>query len=713
MGAVLSALVPAATAVASLLLNIRSQPAGNNPTHDDIEAADMLRQEQEERDGAAQEARDEAERLACEAEMLAERAREAQAAQEAAQAAMEAAQAEAEHIKREAEESRLAAERAAEAERHEAQRREQEIKEAARREAEEVRTAAERAAETERHEAQRREQEIQGGGEESEEEKRRAAEAKLTAEEAARIAADEMRAAHEAKAELEHQLREGIQPVVMPSAADLEDAKRRIEYQDGLYHFAVAGVAGAGKSSLINALRGLRSKAAGAAATGITETTLSVGRFLDSDPKNPFVWYDIPGAGTLQVRDWQYFNKQGLYVFDALVVLIDNRFTMTDVAILRNARLFGIPCYIVRSKADIHIQNLMQEMVDESDDEEQDEQSLETREHAARKHFVAATRQNIRDNLRAADLPDQRVYIVSNLTMLNVTKSKVKTKTAEKIIDEFEFLQDLLEDAYKRRGGVAKAKSKKSSTAVVKSDATGGLLPQRVTSFFSSASAADSDRPQHPFLEALTRSPAGTLAWVCAGAVVLQGWWGGWVREWGIEWVLRGNLRNAWLATGAASFLLHVVLVLLGAPLLSHVWQTYLLALLLSILIVFPPAYTIGTPRDSLVAWLTWVRIFAEFSARCSTPPSGAWLGVIPIALDWDRPWQAYPLPPALGSLAGYILASIAALTASAINFFAEEHLRSVREAAAGAEEHSRSVAAGVGATAKGKGEGGKKVKSA
>ncbi|KAJ6464006.1 interferon-inducible GTPase-domain-containing protein [Mycena sanguinolenta] len=248
-------------------------------------------------------------------------------------------------------------------------------------------------------------------------------------------------------AELEHQLREGIQPVVMPSAADLEDAKRRIQYQDGLYHFAVAGIAGGGKSSLINALRGLRNRAAGAAATGITETTLHVGRFPDSDPKNPFVWYDIPGAGTLQVRDWQYFNKQGLYVFDALVVLVDNRFTMTDVAILRNARLFGIPCYIVRSKADIHIQNVMREMTDESEDEEQDEQSRATLEHAARKHFISATRQNVRDNLRAADLPDQRVYIVSNLTMLSATKGNVTNKTAKKVIDEFEFLQDLLGDA--------------------------------------------------------------------------------------------------------------------------------------------------------------------------------------------------------------------------------------------------------------------------
>ncbi|KAJ7112932.1 interferon-inducible GTPase-domain-containing protein [Mycena epipterygia] len=408
--------------------------------HNDIETANRLQREQQERDRAAQAAREEADRLAREAEMNAQRAREAQAA-------MEAAQAETERIRREAEEARSAASRAAEAERHEAQRREQEIREEARR-------ASEAAQQEALHQQQL-----------AEEENRLAAEALRAAEEAARVAADEARAALKAKAEVERQLREGIQPVVMPSAADLEDTKRRIGYRDGLYHFAVAGVAGSGKSSLINALRGLRNRDAGAAATGITETTLRVTRFPDSDPKNPFVWYDIPGAGTLQVRDWQYFNKQGLYVFDALVVLVDNRFTMTDVAILRNARLFGIPCYIVRSKADSHVRNLMREMGYESDDEEQDARSRATLEYAAREHFVSATRQNVRENLRGADLPEQRVYIVSNLTMLSATKGNVTTKMAKKIIDEFEFLQDLLGDAYKRRGGVAKAKG--SSTAVV------------------------------------------------------------------------------------------------------------------------------------------------------------------------------------------------------------------------------------------------------
>ncbi|KAF8193170.1 hypothetical protein K438DRAFT_1761880 [Mycena galopus ATCC 62051] len=107
----------------------------------------------------------------------------------------------------------------------------------------------------------------------------------------------------------------------------------------------------------------------------------------------------------------------------------------------------------------------MREMGYESDDEEQDARSRAKLEYAAREHFVSATRQNVRDNLRVADLPEQRVYIVSNLTMLTVTKGTVTTKMAKKVIDEFEFVQDLLRDAYQRRGGVEQAEG--SCTAVV------------------------------------------------------------------------------------------------------------------------------------------------------------------------------------------------------------------------------------------------------
>jgi len=244
------------------------------------------------------------------------------------------------------------------------------------------------------------------------------------------------------------------------------------------------------------------------------------------------------------------------------------------------------------------------------------------------------------------------------------------------------------------------------------------FLPRTALLFESTRPSSDSafitsrDRPQHPFLEALTLSPSSTLGCICLGVFILQGWWGGWVRNWFVDYSLRGThdekkldrvviekqrgpaLRGAWAATFVVSLLLHAILILFGAPVASHFLQTYLLALLLSLLIIFTPAYSIGTPSlsddgPSIVNRMTWVRLFAELSIRNPVERAivypaigtafGCWLGVIPIALDWDRPWQAWPLTPAFGAILGYILASMYALTASGTTYLADEHVRSLR----------------------------------
>ncbi|KAF5325569.1 hypothetical protein D9619_009996 [Psilocybe cf. subviscida] len=220
------------------------------------------------------------------------------------------------------------------------------------------------------------------------------------------------------------------------------------------------------------------------------------------------------------------------------------------------------------------------------------------------------------------------------------------------------------------------------------------------------------DRPQHPFLQPLTADPTVTLLFICGGALILQGWWAGWTRDWWLQLGLRGSKedrqtelaalerhkmtasRNAWLATFAASFTIHFLLVLFGAPITSLVFKTYLLALLLSIMTVYAPAYSIGTPTfgssgNALMRRWTWIRVFAEFSPRNSIERAllfpavgtvtGSWLGIIPIALDWDRPWQAWPLTPAYGAIAGYVISSMVALTVNTVLHLAEEHAQGQR----------------------------------
>ncbi|KIK96061.1 hypothetical protein PAXRUDRAFT_826372 [Paxillus rubicundulus Ve08.2h10] len=389
---------------------------------------------------AAQRAREAAEQAAREAEEQRQREHEAQlAAERAAQAARE----EAERIYREREEATRAARIAREQEEARA-RQEREHRERMARELEEERRriraeeeAARLAAIAAREEEARRQRA-------REEETRRAREAQAVAEEAARRAAEEARKAKEEQEEAERQLERGTQPVVTPTMEEVQAAKAKVQYKDGVIHFAVAGLAGSGKSSLINAFCGMGSHEPGAAPTGITETTLDIGRYPHPTCGDQFVWYDIPGSGTLKIPDWQYFNAQGLYVFDCIVVLFNNRFTMTDQAILANCRRFKIPTFIVRSKADQHIRNLMKDMGYDSDDDD----AREKREglyKAAFQQFVAETRQSVKQNLADAKLPDQRVYIVSNKALLGI----VKDKSPRKVIDELELLADLYGEAHR------------------------------------------------------------------------------------------------------------------------------------------------------------------------------------------------------------------------------------------------------------------------
>lgn len=258
---------------------------------------------------------------------------------------------------------------------------------------------------------------------------------------------DKVKTAQQAQREAEERLRRGIQPVVIPTPEEVTAAKARMQYQDSLFHFAVAGVAGSGKSSLVNAIRGLRNSDTGAAPTGVVETTATIGRYRDSNRRLPFVWYDIPGAGTLNQPGWQYFNNQGLFVFDCIIVLVGDRFTQTDLAILENCRRFQIPTYIVRSKADFHVRNLMNDMGYDSDDDD-DESQYETMYNPARERYISDTQATVQQNLGDAMLPVQNVYLVSNKVLLSAVKKRTLPKTA---LDEMELLKDLLEEACARR----------------------------------------------------------------------------------------------------------------------------------------------------------------------------------------------------------------------------------------------------------------------
>lgn len=241
----------------------------------------------------------------------------------------------------------------------------------------------------------------------------------------------------------------GIPPVIYPTGDEYQAVREKLKYDESNVHFAITGVSGGGKSSLINAFRGLRGKHQDAAMVGTCETTKTIGRYID--PARPWaVWYDVPGAGTSSIPSWQYFNDQGLYIFDVIIIAIDIRFTEIDLALLSNCMRFGIPAFVVRSKADQNITNELR--CDDDDgsgnDDNDDEDRRKELRMKARNKYITNTRQEYQSIFQEASLPQQKVYIVSDNTLRRVIR-RGPTSGVD-IIDELELLDDISQAANAR-----------------------------------------------------------------------------------------------------------------------------------------------------------------------------------------------------------------------------------------------------------------------
>ncbi|KAK0476474.1 interferon-inducible GTPase-domain-containing protein [Armillaria novae-zelandiae] len=359
-----------------------------------------------------------------------------------------------------------------EAQRAEAQRRAEELEqerqalaERLRIEEEAARKAAEHAAQLEREkqaqaeriraqevEAQSAAQNAQQLEREKQEQVENARREQETAQRAAQAVSDlqeemrkkeaEIKDVLDAQNEAESKWRSGIRPVEWPSQEKYEETKRRY-YTEGKFHLAITGISGTGKSSLINAFRGIWDDDEGAAMTDIVESTSVVTPYPDPNPDRPFVWFDVPGSGTLACSDWTYFNDQGLYIFDAIIVLFNDRFTASDIAILKNSERYNIPTYIVRSKSDVHIDNIVRRKKRGAGPGRDPASIL----YEASEEYITRTQENVRSNLMKNDPPmirSKKFYAVSRDTLTTVVRGEsLKDILA---LNEVDLLKDLLQD---------------------------------------------------------------------------------------------------------------------------------------------------------------------------------------------------------------------------------------------------------------------------
>ncbi|BEI83926.1 hypothetical protein CcaverHIS002_0405300 [Cutaneotrichosporon cavernicola] len=209
------------------------------------------------------------------------------------------------------------------------------------------------------------------------------------------------------------------------------------------------------------------------------------------------------------------------------------------------------------------------------------------------------------------------------------------------------------------------------------------VLPRSTDYFYPGghhSQSTSSDRPEHPWLTPITAHPAGTAAWCAAGVAITMMWWGAkMARWWGTPETFGERSRDAILATAGTAILLLNAITLLGVP-VSHILESALLSLTLALLTAWPIVYVLGIPSlydDGIVARWRLTRLVCATDAHDSKERAlafplagtliGAWVGAIPLALDWDRPWQSWPLTPLVGSLVGFVAGGYWAFIKSAL----------------------------------------------
>lgn len=286
---------------------------------------------------------------------------------------------------------------------------------------------------------------------------------KIVLAEEMRIVAERLRQAEmvaDERSGIQQNITEEPHPAEGISKDELARAKAKLQWSPGQFRFALSGGSGSGKSSLINIFLDLPDNDKNGASTDVVETTLTVGRYPDpgdQPPRKWTVWYDLPGWGTQTIDDVDYFKRQSMYLFDLVLVMLDNRITKTDLGIIRDCGLQKIPSFIIRSKADMHIKNHMKSNGYESDDD--DPEDTKILRQKSREHFIAKTRANVASELKKAGLPPQRVYIVScspafrreYSEFISGSVMSANGRGRSRFVDEMELIHDLMLAAAARR----------------------------------------------------------------------------------------------------------------------------------------------------------------------------------------------------------------------------------------------------------------------
>ncbi|XP_071774655.1 interferon-inducible GTPase 5-like [Centroberyx gerrardi] len=173
-----------------------------------------------------------------------------------------------------------------------------------------------------------------------------------------------------------------------------------LEKQDNIpLNIAITGESGSGKSTFVNAFRGVDNKDERAAPTGCVETTMEVTAYPHPNYPNVTLW-DLPGIGTTNFPADEYLEHVGFEKFDFFIIISTSRFTENDVKLAQEIQKMGKKFYFVRSKIDDNLR-----AAEKSQREFNKEKTLER------------IRQNCVQGLQKQGVESPKVFLISSFDL--------------------------------------------------------------------------------------------------------------------------------------------------------------------------------------------------------------------------------------------------------------------------------------------------------
>ncbi|XP_072450921.1 interferon-inducible GTPase 5-like [Chiloscyllium punctatum] len=183
---------------------------------------------------------------------------------------------------------------------------------------------------------------------------------------------------------------EKVKTVVQQKVTQLDNTELNV---------AVTGESGAGKSSFINAMRGLQFDDEGAAEVGNIETTMEPKGYKHPNLPNVCFW-DLPGIGTKKFPANKYLKEMKFNRYDFFIIISACRFTENDTRLAKEIKQLGKNFYFVRSKIDNDLDSNRKSGRQFNEEEE-----------------LEKIRNDCVSKLQEAGIPSPSVFLISNFDL--------------------------------------------------------------------------------------------------------------------------------------------------------------------------------------------------------------------------------------------------------------------------------------------------------